>query len=140
MRARWLRARLDRTGAAALHWIVLRALPRAIGVRFDPARPTASRRCSSWPSATRGATARALRAGHRRAALLGARAGAPDSPAARAMIGSDDLILLATGAASWPELLSSGRFELSGDPFLALRFASLFRLPVAARSRALAVT
>jgi hypothetical protein len=23
-----------------------------------------------------------------------------------------------------------GRFELSGDPFLALRFASLFRLPV----------
>ena len=54
----------------------------------------------------------------------------PSSPAARATIGSDDLILLATGAASWPELLSSGRFELTGDPFLALRFASLFRLPV----------
>ena len=31
---------------------------------------------------------------------------------------------------TWPELISSGRFELSGDPFLALRFASLFRLPV----------
>jgi hypothetical protein len=56
--------------------------------------------------------------------------GAPERPGARATIGSDDLILLATGAASWPELFSSGRFELSGDPFLALRFASLFRLPV----------
>ena len=42
----------------------------------------------------------------------------------------DDLIRLAGGAASWPELFSSGRFELSGDPFLALRFAALFRLPV----------
>jgi hypothetical protein len=31
---------------------------------------------------------------------------------------------------TWPELISSGRFELSGDPFLALRFASLFRPPV----------
>jgi hypothetical protein len=44
--------------------------------------------------------------------------------------GSEDLILLASGAVGWPELLSSGRFELTGDPFLALRFASLFRLPV----------
>jgi hypothetical protein len=25
--------------------------------------------------------------------------------------------------------MSCGRFELSGDPFLALRFASLFALP-----------
>ena len=46
-------------------------------------------------------------------------------------IGADDLILLAGGAVTWPQLLSSGRFELTGDPFLALRFASLFRLPVA---------
>jgi len=57
-------------------------------------------------------------------------AGAADRPAARARIASDDLIRLAGGAASWPELFSSGRFELSGDPFLALRFAALFRLPV----------
>jgi hypothetical protein len=46
------------------------------------------------------------------------------------VVGSDDLILLASGAAGWPELLSSGRFELSGDPFLALRFAALFKLPI----------
>jgi hypothetical protein len=68
----WL-ARLDRRRAA--HWVVLRAIPRA-------------------------------------------------------MVGSDDLILLACGVSSWPKLLSSGRFQLSGDPFLALRFASLFKLPV----------
>ena len=38
--------------------------------------------------------------------------------------------MLGSGAVAWPELFSSGRFELTGDPFLALRFASLFRLPV----------
>jgi hypothetical protein len=57
--------------------------------------------------------------------------GPAERPGARAVIRSDDLILLASGAASWPELLSSGRFELNGDPFLALRFAALFKLPVA---------
>jgi hypothetical protein len=58
------------------------------------------------------------------------RRGTPERPSARAIVGSDDLILLASGAASWPQLLSSGRFELSGDPFLALRFAALFNLPI----------
>ena len=56
--------------------------------------------------------------------------GSDPAAAARALVGADDLIRLAGGAATWPELISSGRFELSGDPFLALRFASLFRLPV----------
>ena len=56
--------------------------------------------------------------------------GPPARADARAGLGADDLILLAGGAATWPQLLSSGRFELTGDPFLALRFASLFRLPV----------
>jgi hypothetical protein len=46
------------------------------------------------------------------------------------VVGGDDLIALVRGTVTWPELISSGRFELSGDPFLALRFASLFRLPV----------
>jgi hypothetical protein len=44
--------------------------------------------------------------------------------------GHEDLTLLAVRAASWPELLSSRSFELNGDPFLALRFALLFQLPV----------
>lgn len=39
----------------------------------------------------------------------------------------------AVSASRWPSPTTAaprGRFELSGDPFLALRFASLFRLPV----------
>jgi hypothetical protein len=39
------------------------------------------------------------------------------------------MIRLASGAVGWPALLSSGRLEFSGDPFLALRFPTLFRLP-----------
>jgi hypothetical protein len=58
------------------------------------------------------------------------RSGAPARAHARATIGADDLILLAGGAVTWPQLLSNGRFDLTGDPFLALRLASLFRLPV----------
>ena len=38
---------------------------------------------------------------------------------------------IVSGGRRSPQLLSSGRFSLSGDPFLALRFASLFRLQVA---------
>lgn len=32
-------------------------------------------------------------------------------------------------AVGWPELMPSRRLVLAGDPFLALRFPSLFRLP-----------
>lgn len=123
----WL-ARLDRR--RPVHWLVLRILPRAIGMRFDP------------PTDQLEATLElAIRDPHGRPparfelAIAGqscsVRAGAAQRPGARATVGSADLILLASGAANWPELLSSGRFELSGDPFLALRFASLFKLPVA---------
>jgi SCP-2 sterol transfer family len=53
--------------------------------------------------------------------------GAP--PGASAEIGADDLIRLVSGAVGWPQLLAAGRLELAGDPFLALRFPNLFRLP-----------
>lgn len=49
---------------------------------------------------------------------------------AAAELGADDLIRLASGSVGWPELISTGRMSLSGDPFLALRFPALFRLPV----------
>jgi hypothetical protein len=42
-----------------------------------------------------------------------------------------DLVRLASAATGWPELLSSGRLEVSGNPFEALRFPTLFRLPSA---------
>lgn len=121
-------ARLDRHPAG--HWMIVRTLPPAIRMRFDAA-------------AARGLDAvlelaiRHPRGGEPTCfelviadARCSVRPGASAQPGARATVGSDDLILLACGAARWPELLSSGRFQLSGDPFLALRFASLFRLPV----------
>ena len=121
-------ALLDRRRAP--HWVILRTLPRAIARRFDPA-------AADGLEAT---LELAIRDPHGRPpacfelAVTGTRCrvrpGAAQRPGARAVMGCDDLILLASGAATWPELFSTGRFELSGDPFLALRFASLFRLPV----------
>jgi hypothetical protein len=123
-----LLARFDQSAVG--HWIVVRFLPPAIRMRFDP-------ESAKNLEATLELAIRHPRGGDPvrfslaiADAQCSVRAGAPPRPGARAVVGSDDLILLASGAASWPELLSSGRFELSGDPFLALRFASLFKLPV----------
>ena len=60
------------------------------------------------------------------------RPGAARAPGATATLGADDLIRLASGAAGWPHLLESGRLQLTGDPFLAIRFPLLFRLPARA--------
>jgi hypothetical protein len=56
---------------------------------------------------------------------------APDA-GATATLGIGDMVALALGRAGWPQLMSAGRLELSGDPFLALRFPILFRLPAGA--------
>jgi hypothetical protein len=127
---RWWAVRVARWDQRRpVHWIVLRFIPRAIARRFEP--PTDQLE-ATFELAIRDPQGRDP--ARFELAIAGAqclvRIGAADRPGARAMVGSDDLILLATGAATWPELLSSGRFELTGDPFLALRFASLFRLPV----------
>ena len=123
--ARWL-ARRDR--GRVVHWLILRLLPRAIALRFDAsaahdldATLELAIRHHSRPASYALAIAQAR---------CTVRPGPPARAGARASLGADDLILLAGGAATWPQLLSSGRFELTGDPFLALRFASLFRLPV----------
>jgi hypothetical protein len=124
--ARWL-ARRDRGRGG--HWLILRLLPRAIALRFDGA---AARHLEATLELAIRHESRpvsyALAIADERCAVI---PGAPAQAGARASIGADDLILLAGGAVTWPQLLSSGRFELTGDPFLALRFASLFRLPVA---------
>jgi hypothetical protein len=123
--ARWL-ARRARGRLA--HRLILALLPRAIVRRFDPAAAhdleatlelaiRHDRRPASYALAIADARCRC-------------QPGTPAHAGARASIGADDLILLAGGAVTWPQLLSSGRFELTGDPFLALRFAGLFRLPV----------
>jgi hypothetical protein len=122
--AQWL-ARRDRGRLA--HRLILALLPRAIARRFDAgaaedldATMELSIRHDSRPASYGLAIT---------GARCSVRSGAP-TQAARATIGADDLIRLAGGVVTWPQLLSGGRFELSGDPFLALRFASLFRLPV----------
>jgi putative sterol carrier protein len=60
--------------------------------------------------------------------------GAPPNPGATVTAQAGDLMRLASGAVGWPQLLAAGRLELTGDPFLALRFPGLFRLPSAPRS------
>ena len=123
--ARWL-ARRDR--GPLVHRVILAMLPRAIARRFDAAA------ADDLDATLELAIRHASRPVSYALAIAGARCtvqrGAPERANARARIGADDLILLAGGAVSWPQLLSNGRFELTGDPFLALRFASLFRLPV----------
>lgn len=123
--ARWL-ARRDR--GAAMHRLILAVLPRAIARRFNAA--AADDLNATLELAIRHDSRPASYALSIAGARCSVRSGAPASANARASIGADDLILLAGGAVTWPQLLSSGRFELTGDPFLALRFASLFRLPV----------
>jgi|GEM_PF-6475491 len=59
---------------------------------------------------------------------LRVRPGAATEPSVTVAADVRDLIRLGFGTARWPELLSSGRLEFSGDPFVALRFPSLFRL------------
>jgi len=45
------------------------------------------------------------------------------APEARAWLsgGLNDFVLIASGAIPWTELLASGRLQLGGDPFTALR-------------------
>jgi hypothetical protein len=111
-----------------VHRLILALLPRAIAVRFDP---TAAQDLDATLELTVRHPERpasyALAIAEARCSV---RRGRPAGAGARASIGAEDLILLAGGAVTWPQLLCSGRFELSGDPFLALRFAGLFRLPV----------
>jgi SCP-2 sterol transfer family len=123
--AQWL-ARRDRGRLA--HWLILALLPRAIARRFDAT--AAQDLDATLELAIRHDSRPASYALAITGASCSVRSGAPPRASARATIGADDLIRLAGGAVTWPQLLSSGRFQLTGDPFLALRFASLFRLPV----------
>jgi hypothetical protein len=131
------RTALTRTGdrAAALsaspaaRRLLLLALPRALARRFDAARAGTLdavvelrvRHPDGGAPAAYGIT---IRGG-------GCTVTRGRAPAARAGIevGAEDIIRLATGGVGWPRLLAQHRLELSGDPFLGLRFPVLFRLP-----------
>ncbi len=111
--------------------VILRLLPRAVERRFDPANAGAlaaefELRVRAPGGAAPARFSVAIADGRCRV-----RPGPARSPGATVELTAGDVIRLASGAAGWPEMLSSGRLELSGDPFLALRFPSLFRMPVA---------
>lgn len=131
------------------HRVILRALPRAIATRFDPSAagelealfelrvrdPGGGEPARFWLSVAGGrCQVSAGAAGGGGAAGGAGGAGAIDAAGtagASVTVGAGDLIRLVSRAAGWPALLSGGRLELAGDPFLALRFPILFRLPAA---------
>jgi hypothetical protein len=115
-------------------WVISRAIRMAIPCRFDPGQ--ADSLSATFELRVRDRPRRpplcfSLAIEERRCAV---HPGAPGTAAAAATIWLSDLIRLVLGRVGWPELMSTGRFELAGDPFLALRLPALFRLPVASRS------
>ncbi len=116
-------------GRPVPHRVILRALPYAISRRFDPAAAgdlqAVFELCVTDPRG-HGPARYELRIGDGQCQV---KPGAAAEAGATATLGADDLIRMVSGAISFPELLASGRMELGGDPFLALRFPGLFRLP-----------
>jgi SCP-2 sterol transfer family len=121
-------ARLDQRRGG--HSVVLWVLPRVMRRRFDPVAAADLQTTLELAIRDPGGREPARFELEITDAGCAVRRAAADRPSAAVLVGADDLILLASGARAWPELVASGRFEISGDAFLALRFASLFRLPV----------
>lgn len=113
----------------AYHRMLLRSLPQVLSMRFvaeragelDAVIELRVRDPAGGPAA-----AFALRIANGGCTIT--RGAAPDAGAS-AELGGDDAIRLVAGAVGWPDLLARKRLELSGDPFLALRFPQLFNLP-----------
>lgn len=112
----------ERLAESAPRRAVLAFIPAGVGRRFDPG--AAAGLDATFELRVDG-QAFAVRITEQRCVVT---PGPATDPGATVIVGGDDLIRLASGAAAWPALLSCGRMELSGDPFLALRFPSLFGL------------
>jgi hypothetical protein len=123
----------ERLAESAPQRAVLAALPAAVTRQFDPEAAVGLEATFELrvrdPGGSDPARFAIRIAGGQCAVVPGP---APEAGAA-VTIGADDLIRLASHAASWPALLSSGRMELAGDPFLGLRFPALFGLPASVR-------
>lgn len=132
-----LRGAVARGGAAVarlehrplFYRALLRAIPIAIGQRFDA-------NAAGDLEATLELRIRHPQAGEPARFTISIhdgrcevrRGGAGDGVTA-VTVAAGDLVRLGSGATGWPELLASGRLELTGNPFEALRFPTLFRLP-----------
>jgi hypothetical protein len=117
---------------ATAHRVILRALPLALQQRFAPDTARGLDACFELrvrdPAGGEPTRFELRVAG----SALTVKPGAAGSAGASVQVGADDMIRLVSGAVGWPDLLAAGRLELFGDPFLALRFPQLFRLPATA--------
>lgn len=117
------------------HRVILRVIERAIPRRFDPQAARDLRAVFELrvrdPRGREPALFQLAVADGRCEVTVGP----ASDPAATATLGADDLIRMVSGAVGFPELLASGRLELAGNPFIALRFPALFRLPARAAEK-----
>jgi hypothetical protein len=110
------------------HGAAMLAIRAALPARFDPeqARDLEATLELRVRKPGGGSTPLALRIAH---GELQVSPGPATDAGAGAELGADDLVRLVAGVVGWPALVSAGRMSLTGDPFLALRFPALFRLP-----------
>jgi hypothetical protein len=122
-------ANLERRPVARRATLV--AIPAAMKRMFDPAAAAAGDLDATLElRVVDGARAPVAQFGiHVAGGRLTVTRGAAPEAGAQVTIAADDLVRMGAGAVSWPELLAAGRLEMAGDPFLALRFPRLFRLP-----------
>jgi hypothetical protein len=99
---------------------LLAAVPAGMMRRFDPG---AAGNLDATLELRSGGTRFAIRVTDGRCSVTRRRA--PEAGAYVAL-SPGDIARLITGGVRWPVLLASERLELGGDPFLALRFPSLF--------------
>jgi hypothetical protein len=112
-----------------VHGLALRTIEAALPRRFDPeqARDLDATLELRVRNPSGGSTPLSLRI---QRGELHVQPGPAREAGAAAELGADDMIRLVSGSVGWPHLISTGRMLLTGDPFLALRFPALFRLPV----------
>jgi SCP-2 sterol transfer family protein len=100
--------------------VVVGVLPFGLGRRFDS---EAAGELDATMELQVGEARFALRIAGGRCAV---RRGAAPESGAQMRVSAGDIVRLVTGSVQWPQLLAAKRLELSGDPFLALRFPTLF--------------
>ncbi len=102
--------------------VVRAAIPAGMMIRFDPEAAAGLDAVLELRLARSDARYAVHVAGGR---CTVARGSAPEAGAS-VTISAGDLVRLISGAIPWTDLLAHGRLELGGDPFLALRFPTLF--------------
>ena len=105
--------------------VVLAALPAGLTRRF---RPDVAGDLDATIALRVGEATYAIRVRDGRCKVT--RGDAPEAGATLS-VSPGDAVRLLTGDADWPALLGARRMQISGDPFLALRFPGLFGLTAA---------